>query len=277
VSYEAVRWAMSQAVLKSSAKFVLVAMADCVNGQGGQMTCWPTVAHLCTLTALDRKTVIDGLHRLRDSGWIRDTGERRGATGQVPVYELKTPESGTVKTDRKAQPEPAKSPESPTPNGPESGTDTETGTVPLSEANSPVFPHEQSRFSLETVPKTGHGTRKEQGKNKEGTRKKGSFDAGGIELPDWLDAETWQSWCRDRASRGKRITEDAARLQLRKLAEYREQGHEPATVIEHCIANGYQGLFPPSGPKKPATPSGKHSGFAAKNYREGVEADGSFH
>lgn len=272
MSYEAVRWAMSQPVVKSSAKFVLVAMADCVNGQGAKMTCWPTVAHLSTITALDRKTVIDGLHRLRDWGWIRDTGERRGATGQVPVYELKTPESGTIKSEPKEQPEPPKSPEFPTINSTENGTDTKNGTVPFSDGNSPVFPHEQSRFSLETVPKTGHGTRKEQGRNKEGTRKRGGFDAAAIDLPDWMDAEAWQRWVRDRKARGKSITEDAARLQVKSLDSFRANGFTPAEVIDNAIANGWQGLYQPKRQSAPVARgvSSRHSGFRQIDYSEGL-------
>jgi hypothetical protein len=64
-------------------------------------------------------------------------------------------------------------------------------------------------------------------------------------LPHWLDPEDWGLWCRDRAQRGKPITADAARLQIQKLDKYRSQGHAPRDVIEHCVSNSYQGLFPP--------------------------------
>lgn len=76
-------------------------------------------------------------------------------------------------------------------------------------------------------------------------RKRGGFDAAGIELPEWLDRELWQRWCLDRKGRGKVVTEDGARLQVRKLDEYRNAGHPPRAVIEHAIASGHQGLYPP--------------------------------
>ena len=45
MSYEAVSWAMAQQVGKSSTKFVLVAMAHCVNAESGDMVCWPSAKH----------------------------------------------------------------------------------------------------------------------------------------------------------------------------------------------------------------------------------------
>jgi pyocin large subunit-like protein len=90
------RWAMSQPVAKSSAKFVLVAMADCVNADGATMVCWPSVRHLADMTGQDIKTVEAGMRRLREQGFIVDTKERRGETGQVIVYRLNTPKTGAV-------------------------------------------------------------------------------------------------------------------------------------------------------------------------------------
>lgn len=71
------------------------------------------------------------------------------------------------------------------------------------------------------------------------------FDAAEIDLPAWLDREVWLLWVKDRAARRKAITEDAARLQVAKLGEYRAAGHSPNAVIDHSIAGGYSGLFPP--------------------------------
>ncbi len=76
--------------------------------------------------------------------------------------------------------------------------------------------------------------------------RKRAFDASEIELPPWLSRELWGRWCADRSARGKKITEEGARSQLRKLEGFREQGFTPAEVIEHSIAGGYQGLFAPA-------------------------------
>lgn len=276
MSFSAIRWALAQPVGKASAKFVLVAMADCVNGSDAPMTCWPTVACLAELTSMDRKTVIEAMQRLRAAGWIQDTGARKGATGQVPVYELKTPKTGTVTPPESAGNEEGNGTELPPPNSTETGTDTKTGTVPDFPPNSTVFPHKESRFSLSTVPKAGHGTSNEPVKNQEGTRKRrASFDAAAIPLPDWLDAEVWGRWVRDRKGRNKAITEDAAKLHLAKLTQYRTQGYEPHVVIDTAIENHWTGLWEPKGKPRSSTP-GKHAGLSEIKYAEGVNADGTF-
>ena len=164
-------WAMSQPVEKSSAKFVLVAMANCVNGDGKEMLCWPSTQHLADATAQDRKTVLDNMKRLRDAGYIADTKDRKGATGQIVVYRLKTPESGTIKPSTPA-PEEARQPVvSSTETGTVNHAAANEQTVPNFPSNGPEFPYEQSRISPSTVPKTGQGTSKEPVRNKEGTRK----------------------------------------------------------------------------------------------------------
>lgn len=86
-------------------------------------------------------------------------------------------------------------------------------------------------------------------------RKRGAgFDALSIPLPDFMPEEAWAEWVADRKARGKPITERAAQLQLRTLAELSSKGFDPAAVIRHSISCGYQGLFPPTtipGQKRP--------------------------
>ncbi|OLU09094.1 hypothetical protein BVK87_06765 [Achromobacter denitrificans] len=68
-----------------------------------------------------------------------------------------------------------------------------------------------------------------------------------VELPVWLDAELWGRWARHRAQLRKPLTEEAARQQVKDLANFRQQGHTPEAVIEHAIGKSWQGLFAPSG------------------------------
>jgi hypothetical protein len=258
------RWAMSQSV-KSSAKFVLVAMADCVNSEGEAMVCWPSVQHLSKATCQDRKTVMDNMQRLRDSGHIVPTGERKGQTGQVVVYLLKSPEVGTVALPQITPEMVPNAGAQDAANGTESHTVAQIQTVPDFPPNGTSSPPKESRIPHRKVPKAGHGTNKEQGRNKEGTRKRADdFDAMVVELPGWLEREDWQRWVSDRRARGKGITEDAARLQLRALDKYRSEGFTAVEVIDHSIASSYTGLYPPkrqSAPRQIA--SNKHSAAAA--------------
>lgn len=160
MSVEAITWALNLKVERSTAKFVLVAMANCANND---MTCWPSVQYLSEATCQDRKTVLENIKRLKEAGYITDTEVRKGRTGQVIVYQLKNPDNGTVEQSQKRN-------------------STENGTVPKTDSNSPVFPVKQSRFSAETGPKTGHGTvrnHKEPKENRQGAR--------GTRLPaDWI-------------------------------------------------------------------------------------------
>lgn len=83
--------------------------------------------------------------------------------------------------------------------------------------------------------------------DEKGARKRAQpFDAGVIDLPEWLDSALWQSWCDDRKARRKPVSERGAAMQIAKLDEFRQQGVSPKQVIEHSIAGGYQGLFAPA-------------------------------
>lgn len=85
------------------------------------------------------------------------------------------------------------------------------------------------------------------------------FDPVKIQLPEWLNPEAWAQWCKDRKQRRKPITELAAKQQLKKLEEYRNDGYKPEEVIAHSIASGYQGLYPP-----PQRHNGNVSGSMSK-------------
>ena len=64
-------------------------------------------------------------------------------------------------------------------------------------------------------------------------------------LPGWLDADAWQRWSQHRTEIRKPLKPAQVLAQLNKLDGYRSDGHDPAAVIDHSIAGGWQGLFPP--------------------------------
>lgn len=82
------------------------------------------------------------------------------------------------------------------------------------------------------------------------------FDATTIELPDWLPRETWADWVADRRERRKPLSSRAAEKQLKQLAQLKAEGHDPVSVIDSSIANGWQGLFAPKG----ASRTERHAG-----------------
>jgi hypothetical protein len=127
VSVEAITWALGAEAPSSTAKFVLVALANCARAEDGRA--WPSIAYLCEATQQDRKTVIANIARLEGAGLIREVG-RMGSTKQIRMFEL----------------------------GQEIDNSTESGTVPRFPKKGAVFPVKGSQISPERVPKTGHGT-----------------------------------------------------------------------------------------------------------------------
>lgn len=236
MSVEAISWAFQQPVPHASAKFVLVAMA---NHADADMRCWPSSAHLCSQTAQDRKTVQANLQRLREWGYIVDTGERRGVTKQVPVYQLKQPENGPVKAPKNT-PEIV---ENTTENGPveeaqKRGTPTEE-TGPNFPPNRPDFPQKEAQISPETGPKTGHGTIRN---HKEPSR---NHKANARELPDWLPLDAWSGYLEMRKAKKKAPTERALDLVLIDLAKFRAAGHDVAAILDKSTVEGWTGIYEP--------------------------------
>ena len=155
MSVEAITWALAQPITHSSAKFVLVVLANCAAAD--TLVAYPSTQYIADATGQDRKTVLANLARLRDWGLIEDTGKRCGATGQIVVYRLRGPDLLAAKQSQIR-------------NGPENGT------VPKTERfrkrNSPKNGGKEYRFSLkqsqkrDTEPSEPSGNRRasEEGK-----------------------------------------------------------------------------------------------------------------
>jgi len=62
-------------------------------------------------------------------------------------------------------------------------------------------------------------------------------------LPDWLPTDDWHDWI---SQRKKKPSPRALELSLKKLSDFRDEGIAPEIVLQHCIMNGYQGLFKPT-------------------------------
>ena len=191
MSVEAITWALSQPVARSSAKFVLVALANCANSD---MECWPSVGYLCGATAQDRKTVLENMKRLVALGVIKATDERRGATRQVVVYRLLTEVTPALVNSTKVGTVASKKPEN--------GT---LRTVPKTEAKSPVFPPKESRFSAITGPKTGHGTVKEPSVEPSGKQIQREVSRPEL-LADGLDGDLADAWIAHRRAKKAKLT-----------------------------------------------------------------------
>jgi hypothetical protein len=240
VSFEAIRWALAQPVTKSSAKFVLVAMADCVHADDGpDMVCWPSYRALATRTSQDVKTVEVSVHRLRDWGFIADTGERKGDTGQVVVYRLNNTNSGVVT--------PILQPAAPPPAAPlptaapfiktsESGGVDTAGKTPVFPSKTPVFPAKGPQIPGERTPKTGYGSRNG---TSNGTRKEPKEEATPNELPG-VPAQLLADYLKVRkAKRAGPLTETAIAGLTREAIK---AGISLSEAVRACCEFGWQGF-----------------------------------
>jgi len=128
------------------------------------------------------------------------------------------------------------------------------------------------------APDTSITSIKTSNKTKD-TRAKSGFDPMTMELPDWLPRDLWATWVKDRSDRKKPITEAAAQRQLATLARLRDDGSDPAAVIDRSIECGWQGFFATKDGRAPARAprvgSGRHSSFEYVDYTAGVNADGT--
>lgn len=226
MSVELISWAFKQPIAHSSAKFVLVVMADAANNEG--CCAFVSVAYIAEASGQDRKTVLANMRRLQDLGYISDTGKRIGKTGQVIVYRLNKglndTENGTFKESQNRN-------------------STENGTVPVLDGNSTVFPAKESRFSREESQKRDTEPFLTDKSNRKSNRKEAPAVA--VDLPDWLPVDVWTDWVEHRKSIRKPMTQKAAELSIGQLADLRAQGFAPKAVIENAIVCGWQGLYAP--------------------------------
>lgn len=95
MSHQAVSWALKQPVSHSPAKFILVVLAHHVNAAARPWQAYASVTLLAQETGQNRKTVLENLRRLAEQGYLVDSGERVGATGRIPVWNLTDPQNGT--------------------------------------------------------------------------------------------------------------------------------------------------------------------------------------
>ena len=261
MSWEAVAWAMKQPVGHSSAKFVLVAIAE---RAGKENIAWPSVTALVEATCQNRKTVLANIQRLVEMGYIIDTGERTGATKSVVVYQLNEPESSPKNNPAKqTQNLPKAVPKSTPLSGTDIGTACDDEAVPKSTGSSPKKSLKQSQKVPEAVPKSStEPTRTDH----IGTDQNRPICAK-LSPPDWLPTESWEMWDRFRKKKSaKAWTEDAKQLGLRKLAQLRDEGHDPTEVIEQSIERGWTGLFPVKTNKPFGRPAPQTENFKEKTY-----------
>jgi len=63
-----------------------------------------------------------------------------------------------------------------------------------------------------------------------------------LPLPDFVNAQIWEMY---KKHRGSKFSTNAQSLILKTLAKAKLNGHDPNTMLEQSIANGWKGVFEP--------------------------------
>ena len=241
------RWAVGVKMDRSTDKCLLICLANRVRDDK-EGTCFPSQAQLAEDSCQDRKTVIAGLKRLCAAQLIADTGERIGATRQVIVWriapiipktELLDPDNGegarviqTPTTD--PEPEPL-------------AVNGKNGTVPFLDNKSPVFPVEQSRFSLEGSQKRDTEPKEPKRNPKEPKEPRAKLPT--VIIPDWVPSEAWNGYLSMRAERKKAPTTRAVELLIGRLAKLRDDGLPIDAILDESTRNGWTDVYAPKNGK----------------------------
>ena len=101
MSIQAIAWVFSQDIRPSTSKFVLVALANYLQEDS---TAWCAIPTISEITSQDRKTVMRALASLEKQGHISDSGQRKGSTGQIKVYNVRVPDAVLLKLPKQSRP-----------------------------------------------------------------------------------------------------------------------------------------------------------------------------
>jgi hypothetical protein len=86
MSIDAMKWAMDQEIFPSAAKFILICLCDYA-GKKSDLA-YPSIETLCKKTSQDRKTVISGLDKLCELGFLEEAGAFPGGVKHYRVVGL---------------------------------------------------------------------------------------------------------------------------------------------------------------------------------------------
>lgn len=251
--------AVIAAPLDATTKLVLLIVGSYMNQHG--KGAFPSYKLIAEGASVHRSTAIRAVEKAVESGWLVKKARANGEGQTSNAYSIGWPKGGSTERPPEAEKVVAQN-DHLVAQDDQGGSTERLGIVAQGDPNTPVLTPQLTPHKKKGAPKPSAP----------------SFDAATIELPDWLDRQDWVDWVQDRKDRRKPVTEKAAPLQIRKLSRYRDEGHDPKSVIENSIEGGYQGLFPPAQKRAPSTLSGatRHGNFQQQNYRAGVGADGSF-
>jgi len=207
-------WARSRHA--GSELLMLLALADYSDDDGNSYPAVASLARRCRMTPRNSNYILSALQLSGELRVLKNEGPKGTNRYRIMLSQLGT------QALKPASPLKRTSPLKPASATPEAG------------------------FPKPLKPASDEPSLNRQEPSKVARKRAAAFDASAIELPDWLPRPIWADWVADRRERRKPISSRAAAGQLKRLADLRNEGHEPEAVIGNSIANGYQGLFAPT-------------------------------
>lgn len=68
-----------------------------------------------------------------------------------------------------------------------------------------------------------------------------------VDLPDWIDREAWDGFAAMRKRERHPLTDRAAKLIVRELTKFRDEGIDPNASLDQSTRNGWRDVFRPKG------------------------------
>lgn len=79
-----------------------------------------------------------------------------------------------------------------------------------------------------------------------------------VSLPDWLPLESWNAYVEMRKKLKKPMTEYAAKLRIKDLERFKDEGHNLEAILNQSVANSWTDIYPPKAGKSEAASSQKY-------------------
>jgi hypothetical protein len=223
-----------------TAKAVLISLADNADDRG---ICWPSITTISARTCFKERAVQNAI------GWLE-------------LHHVLVADRSNGRHTRYCI--------TPTAFQPPQQMHPRTTCTPAADSITPAANAGDPRSRCAAPPQQVPSNHQEPPKNRK-CKHQGARD--GIALPEWLPEDAWRDWIDNRRATKKPMTAKAQELSVKRLAEFREQGHDPRAVIEMSIVRGWQALYAP--PQLASIPAAKPSvatNFRGKSY-EGTPID----
>lgn len=241
-----------KSALPSTQKFVLVALCDSANDQG---ECYPSVASLAQKCSLGERTVQDALHALEAMNYVR----REFRKGRSTVYWIDaTPAAAAPQGCSSRTPAAAAPPQQP---------------HPAPAVAAPLPPQQPHPTPAAAAPITVNEPSIEPSvKQKKGAVTDGPSVADLVEAG--MTEKTAADFIAHKASLKAPLTQRAWADHQREAIKAGWTAHDAAEKVMAKHWKGFEAKYVAN--ERPPPAASKHAGFASKDYRQGVEEDGTF-